>query len=65
VPRPFAPGTLHLAQVVADAHGEKTGEEPGAAFYSVEDFRGLAADAADRLVGRPPLGEHLGQAALG
>ena len=37
-------GALHLAQVVADAHGEKASEE---------------------LAGRPQLGEHLCQAALG
>ena len=37
-------GALHLAQVVAGAHGEK---------------------ATEGLAGRPPLGEHLGQAALG
>jgi hypothetical protein len=58
-------GALHRAQVVADAHSEKAGEEPGAACYSAEDLRGLAAYAADRLAGRPPLGEHLCQAALG
>jgi acyl-CoA synthetase (AMP-forming)/AMP-acid ligase II len=58
-------GALHLAQVVADAHGEKASEELGAAFYRTQDLRGLGAYAADRFVGRPQLGEHLGQAALG
>jgi len=30
-------GALHLAQVVADAHGAKAGEELGAACYSAQD----------------------------
>ena len=58
-------GSLHLAQVVADAHSEKASEVLGAAFDRVEDLRGLAAYAADRFAGRLPLGEHLCQAALG
>ena len=58
-------GALHLAQVVADTHGEKASEELAAALDGVEDLRGLATYPADRFAGRPPLGEHLGQAALG
>jgi hypothetical protein len=58
-------GALHLAQDVVDVHGEKPGEEPGANWHGVEDLRGLAACAADRFAGRPTLGEHLCQAALG
>jgi hypothetical protein len=59
-----APGALHLAQVVADSHGEKASEEPYAAFDRAEYLRGLAACATDRFAGRSQLGEHLGQAAL-
>ena len=60
-----APGALHLAQVVADAHGQEATEEPGAARYGAENLRGLAAYPADRRVRRPPLGEHFCQAGLG
>ena len=58
-------GALYLTQVVTDTHGEKTSEELGAAFDSAQDLCGLATYAADRFAGRPPLGEHLCQAALG
>ena len=56
---PGCPGALHLAQVVADAHGEKASEELGAAFDSAEYLRGLAAWATDRFAGSPQSGEHL------
>jgi hypothetical protein len=58
-------GALRLAQVVADAHGQKASEKPGAALDLAEDLRGLAACPADRFAGRPQLGEDLCQAALG
>ena len=62
---PVALGALYLAQVVADAHGQKASEELGAPSTARKTCVGSPSGRRDPSVGSPQSGEHLCQAALG